>query len=167
MLVRGNKNEIDCVYEAWDPIKEPALKDSIKMGTQFEIEFRQTVEAKDFKYKDREPPRFFFAVITAQRLPYVLLTQKNKIRYFSEKAAYKWLKELNYSGPCILRSDIEPQAPMDHIKKPTLAQIRGDQPDGGQRKIEEMGYTDPDTDAEDHRTLDKKDPRDLHQDAEA
>lgn len=130
MLVTESQSEIQDMSFVWEPIKEPALKNSIKMGTPFEIEFRQTIESKDFKYKDREPPRFFFAVITVRRRhSFFLITQKNKIRYFSEKAAYKWLKELKYPGPCILRSDIEPKSPMNHTYEPPLAQAQENQSD--------------------------------------
>ncbi|WP_338667336.1 hypothetical protein [Pseudodesulfovibrio methanolicus] len=139
MLVTANQDEIQMMSGKWEPIYEPALKNSIKMGTPFEIEFREIAGTRDFKYKDREPPRFFFAVITTrQQHSFFLLTQKNKIRYFSEKAAYKWLKDINYFGPCILRSDIEPRSPKDHVGEPTLAQLHGNQLDVEKKKLDDV-----------------------------
>lgn len=131
------------IYHVPEAIKEPTIKDALKHGGSLGIEFREMQNPKNFKYSDKKVQQFF-AVITSQRLPYILYTQKGIVRKFTEKSAYLWIKELNKgfgtSFKTNLRSDLPFQDPTKPLTVPTDAQLEGNQPDGGPQRIKELNH---------------------------
>lgn len=123
----------------WGQIKEPAIKEALKLGTNLGIEFREMPNTKNYKYADKKVQKFFAVITTTQQTAYILQTQKSKVREFTEKSAYLWLKEIQYPGICIFRTDLAIESPNEETNELTWAQKNAILADGGPLKRDYLG----------------------------
>lgn len=129
------------VYREMEPIKEITLKESLKIGSDFDIEFRENALKKDFKYKYRKKPRYWFVVVTAKKMPYILHTQKGKVRDMTSQSCMDWLDDIGYNKPAIFRRELEATNPEDPLTVPTYSQLHVTQANGAAEKLARQGTT--------------------------
>lgn len=117
------------INACWSPdesstIDELDIKKFNSFGTKFEIEFRESQTPRQTSKRSKAAPArgHYFALVTVNNKAFLLFTRRGSIRLFSAQACVKFLRDIEYPMPCIIRSELEPFTWGGIIEEPTLAQ---------------------------------------------